>query len=117
MSEVRYKDLGTTILRELFGDSPKIRILDIFFDNPYFDFSKSEVIRELGLSKTTFYKHFPYLEENGLVTVSRRFGKTKLYRINRENPVVDKLEDIVMTVSLKTAEQEAEKMKRPIAAR
>ena len=58
MDEVRYKDLGETLLIKMFGNSPKLRILDFFLDNPYFGFSKSEVIRELGMSKQTFYKYF-----------------------------------------------------------
>jgi len=51
MPEVRYKDLGETLFIKMFGYSPKLRILDIFLDNTYFDFSKSEVMRELRMNK------------------------------------------------------------------
>ncbi|MGC8961189.1 MAG: hypothetical protein ACP5K1_01925 [Candidatus Bathyarchaeia archaeon] len=54
--KVRYKDLGETILIRMFGYSPKLRIMDMFLDNPYF--SKSEVVRELGMSEQTLYKNF-----------------------------------------------------------
>ena len=45
------------------GDSPKLRIIDFFLDNPLFDFTKKEVIEALGMSKQTFYKYFPDLEK------------------------------------------------------
>ena len=114
MAEVAYKDLGETLLVRMFGNSPKLRILDIFLDNPYFDFSKSEVIRELGMSKQTFYKYFKDLEELGIVKPTRRIGRATLYRINKEHPLVKKLDEVINEVSLQLAEQEAEKMKKPI---
>jgi len=95
----------------MFGNSPKLRILDIFLDNPYFDFSKSEVIRELGMSKQTFYRYFKDLEELGIVKPTRRIGRATLYRISKEHPLVKKLDEVINEVSLQLAEQEAEKMK------
>lgn len=113
MSEVRYKDLGETLFVKMFGYSPKLRILDIFLDNPYLDFSKSEVVRELRMSKQTFYKNFKDLEELGIVKPTRNIGRATMYRINREHPLVRKLNEIVNEVSLQIAEQEAEKMRVP----
>mgnify|MGYP001108499958 CR=1 FL=1 len=115
MAEVTYKDLGETLLIRMFGNSPKLRILDIFLDNPYFDFSKSEVIRELGMSKQTFYRYFKDLEELGIVKPTRRIGRATLYRISKEHPLVKKLDEVINEVSLQLAEQEAEKMK-PVPA-
>jgi predicted transcriptional regulator len=114
--EVKYKDIGETILIKMFGNSPKLRILDIFFDNPYFDFTKSEVVRELGMSKQTFYKNFRDLEALGIVKPSRNIGRATLYKINREHPLVKRLDEIVSEISLQIAEQEAEKMKKSIPA-
>ncbi|MBS7626605.1 winged helix-turn-helix transcriptional regulator [Candidatus Bathyarchaeota archaeon] len=113
MSEVKYKDLGETLFVKMFGYSPKLRILDIFLDNPYFDFSKSEVIRELGMSKQTFYKNFKDLEELEIVKPSRNIGRATMYRINTEHPLVKRLNEMVDEVSLQIAEKEAEKMRVP----
>lgn len=63
--KVRYKDIGDSILLKALGYSPKLRILDIFLTNPYLDFSKEELVRELGMSKQTLYKNFKDLEELG----------------------------------------------------
>jgi len=73
--------------------------------NPYFDFSKSKLVKELGMSKQTLYKNFGDLEELGIVKVSRKIGRT-LYKINMQHPLVKRLYDMVEQTSLKIAEQE-----------
>jgi len=103
-----------SILIKTLGDSPKLRIVDFFLDNPLFDFAKKEVIEALGMSKQTFYKYFPELEESGIVKVSRRIGKAKLYRINVEHPLVKMLRDYETKMSKEMAEKA--KMKKPILA-
>jgi len=117
MKEVMYKDLGDSLLLKAFGYTPKLRIMDIFMTNPYFDFSKSELVRELGMSKQTLYKNFSDLEELGVVKVSRRIGRATLYKINMQHPLVKRLYDMVTQTSLKIAEEEAEKMKKPVAVK
>ncbi|RLG54870.1 MAG: hypothetical protein DRN95_08435 [Candidatus Hydrothermarchaeota archaeon] len=103
-----------SILLKTLGDSPKLRIIDFFLDNPLFDFTKKEVIEALGISKQTFYKYFPELEEYGIVEVSRKIGRAKLYKINLKHPLVSMLREYETKVSMQIAEKEAEKMKKSI---
>ncbi|MEM3104441.1 MAG: winged helix-turn-helix domain-containing protein [Candidatus Bathyarchaeia archaeon] len=109
------KEYQSLLLKTL-GDSPKLRIIDFFLDNPLFDFTKKEVIEALGMSKQTFYKYFVDIERYGIVIPSRRIGKATLYKINPENPLVKMLREYETQLSLQIAEQEAEKMKKPIEA-
>ena len=109
------KEYESIIIKTL-GDSPKLRIVDFFLDNPLFDFTKKEVIEALGMSKQTFYKYFPDLEEYEIVKVSRRIGRAKLYRINIEHPLVTMLREYEKKVSLQMAEKEAVKLQKPIPA-
>lgn len=102
-----------SILLKTLGDSPKLRIINFFLGNPLFDFTKKEVIEALGMSKQTFYKYFPEIEEYGIVTVSRRIGRAKLYKINLKHPLVSMLRDYETKASLQIAEEEAEKMRVP----
>jgi len=115
MEEVRYKDTGDSLLIKAFGYSPKLRMVDIFLTNPYFDFSKEELAKELGMSKQTVYKNFKDLEELGVVKISRRVGRAVMYRINMEHPLVKRLGEMVNEISLQIAEREAEKSKRAIS--
>jgi len=105
------KEYELIIIKTL-GDSPKLRIVDFFLDNPLFDFTKKEIIEALGMSKQTFYKYFPDLEEYGIVKVSRKIGRAKLYKINLEHPLVSMLREYEKKVSL----QMAEKARKPIPA-
>jgi len=114
--EVRYADTGESLLIKAFGYSPKLRIIDIFLTNPYFDFSKEELSKELGMSKQTIYQNFKDLEELGVVKVSRKIGRATLYRINREHPLVKRMDEIVNEISLQIAEREAEKLKKAVLA-
>ena len=118
MSEKLYtrKEYESIIIRTL-GNSPKLRIVDFFLDNPLFDFTKKEVIEALGMSKQTFYKYFPDLEEYGIVKVSRRIGRAKLYKINVEHPLVIMLREYEKKVALQMAEKEAVKLRKPIPAK
>ncbi|MGB9693915.1 MAG: hypothetical protein ACPLYF_03640 [Fervidobacterium sp.] len=83
-------------------------------DNPLFDFTKKEVIEALRMSKQTFYRYFPELEEYGIVKVSRRVGEAKFYRINVEHPLVKMLREYELKLSQEIAEKAG--MKKLISA-
>jgi AraC-like DNA-binding protein len=111
----RYKETGDSLLLKAFGYSPKLRIIDIFLTNPYFDFDKEELARELGMSKQTVYRNFKDLEELGVVKVSRRIGRATMYRIDRDYPLIRTLNESVNEASFQIAEQE-KKQKIPVTA-
>jgi len=93
-----------SILIKTLGDSPKLRIINFFLDNPLFDFTKKDVIEALGMSKQTFYKYFPDLEKYGIVKVSRKIGRAKLYKINLNHPLIEMLREYEKKMSLQIAE-------------
>lgn len=104
--ELYTNEYGSILIRTL-GNSPKLRIIDFFLDNPLFDFTKKEVIEALGMSKQTFYKYFPDLEKLDIVEVSRKIGKAKLYKINLKHPLIEMLREYEKKASLQMAEKEA----------
>ena len=110
------KEYRSLLLKTL-GESPKLKIVDFFMDNPLFDFTKKEVIEALGMSKQTFYKYFEDIEKYDIVMVSRKIGKASLYKINLKHPLVTMLRDYETKLSLQLAEKEEGKMKRPIPAK
>jgi predicted AAA+ superfamily ATPase len=94
---------NNSVLIEYFGDNPVIRITDFLIENKIFDYSKKQIMEETGISKATLFKYFGKLEKVGIVKATRRFGKTTLYKINEENPVVKK----IIALGLELANQEA----------
>jgi len=93
-----------SILLKMLGDSPKLRIIDFFLDNPFFDFTKKEVIEALGMNKQTFYKYFKEIEEEGIVEVSRKIGRAKLYKINLKHPFVAMLREFEEKLSMRMSD-------------
>jgi|GEM_PF-5273606 len=79
-----------------------------------FDLTKKEIIEALGMSKQTFYKYFPELEEYEVVKVSRRIGKAKLYKINLEHPLVKMLREYEKKASMQIAQKEANRARKLI---
>ncbi|MEM4246408.1 MAG: winged helix-turn-helix domain-containing protein [Candidatus Bathyarchaeia archaeon] len=106
-----------SLLVRALGNSPKLRILDYLLDYKLNDFTKKEIIKALGMSKLTFYKYFKDLEELSLVIASRKIGRATLYKVNLENPMVKMIIEYETKLSLKIAEQEEERMKKPIPAK
>ena len=77
-----------TNLVRFFGDNPFIRMLDVFIDNIGEAYSKKEVQELAGISKGALFKHWSKLEELDLVAVTRTFGNTKLFTLNKKSLLI-----------------------------
>ncbi|MDH5385936.1 MAG: winged helix-turn-helix domain-containing protein [Candidatus Aminicenantes bacterium] len=102
-----YDEERSLLLRTL-GNTAELRILDFLLDNPRFDFSRKEIREAIGSTKRTLSEKIPKLEEQGLIRVSRKIGRAKLYKINLENPAVQAFRTLERSLSLKLAEEYAE---------
>lgn len=80
-----------SLLLKCLGDSPTLRIIDFFLDNRLFDYTKSEILGDLNMGRATFFKYWKDLEELGIVKVTRKIGRSKLYKLDDENEIVQKL--------------------------
>lgn len=94
-----YREDRESVILTLFGSGSKARILDLFLDNPLFEFTRSEIIQAIGIAKTTLYRTLPELEESGVIVETRRIGKASLYRLNDRSPVVQSLKDLIRSYS------------------
>jgi len=79
---------------EFFGDYPFIRVLDFLLENEIFDYSKKEICKNTGVSWNTLETFWDKMEEKNIVVKTRKIGKSYLFRINLENPVVQKLIEV-----------------------
>lgn len=80
-----------SLLIKFLGENPVFKIIDVLLDNKGLELTKKDILKSTGISRATLFKVWPQIEEQDIVTVTRRFGKTKLYVINAQNPVVKKL--------------------------
>lgn len=103
------------IIFRIYGNSPNTKMLDFLLSFPRNEFTANDIIGELGMSKTTFYKYFGNLVNMGIVKISQETKKPKLYSINLSNPIVQNVRKNIDFVSEKMADKESTKIKiKPI---
>ncbi|MGI0093970.1 MAG: hypothetical protein ACREA8_07700 [Nitrosotalea sp.] len=79
--------MTNSLFIQYLGDSPQLRMIDFFLDNGS-DYSKKEIIENVGISKTTFYKIWPMLEKFEIFVNTRKFGNVQLYSLNKKSIIV-----------------------------
>lgn len=80
-----------SLLARFLGENPVFKIVDFLIENKDTDLSKKDIIEGGGISKATLFNYWPQIEEQQIVIVTRKFGKTKLYTLNSKNPIIKKL--------------------------
>src|SRR3989344_9418112 len=80
-----------SLLIKFLGENPVFRIIDFLIENKGMEVTKKEIIEGAGISRASLFKCWKQLEEQEIVLVKRKFGKTKLFSLNSTNPLVRKL--------------------------
>jgi DNA-binding transcriptional ArsR family regulator len=84
-------ELKESLFLKAFGiKSPALRILDFLMDNKAYDYSKTDIAKGAGISRTTLFTAWENLEKNGLVRETREVGRAKMYKLNLKSPIVKK---------------------------
>ncbi len=87
-------DEPKSIFLQTLGDYPLLRVLDFLMENYIFDYSKTQIAELSEVSFNTMEIFWDKLIGSGMVEKTRKVGKSDMYRINRKNPVVQKLFEI-----------------------
>lgn len=111
-----YKPDETLLLKYL-GASPTLRIIDFFLDNPLSDYSKNEIVKNLGMGRVTFFKYWKELEKSGAVKTSRQVGRATMYQLDRENEVVKQLIKLHMALARRMMEKAVEVHRKQVAVK
>ena len=89
--DIPAEDHEETLFLRMFGiKSPALRILDFLMDNKAYDYSKTDIAKGAGISRTTLSATWEILEKNGLVSETRVVGRAKMYKLNLKSRVVRK---------------------------
>jgi len=78
-------------LMDILGDTPQIRILYCLYHTELYGLSLTEIAKDIFMTRQTVSKYIKGLLNNNLVVIARRFGKTKLYELNRNHKLVKAL--------------------------
>ncbi len=95
---------------EFFGDYPIIRVLDFLIENEIFDYTKKEIAKNSGVSWNTLETFWDKLVEKEIVVRTRKIGKSEMFKLNTENPVVQKLIELDKKLMLTSVEHIKEKI-------
>lgn len=95
-----------SVFVETFGESPLIKVMDFFLMYPDFDYSKSQVAKEAGISRITIEKIWNELIKKEIIVKTRESGNAALYKLNTKNPKVKILTKLDFELSAAAIEQE-----------
>ena len=98
----------------MFGDSPTIKVLDYLLTEKGLDFSISDIARNSGIGRATLYRIWDDLIKNQIIMPTRVIGKSRLYKLNSQNPKIKKLVEIDNMLILEELRNKAEKQKHRV---
>jgi DNA-binding transcriptional ArsR family regulator len=110
---LKYKTNETLLLKYL-GSSPILRIVDFLLDNPFSDYSKNEIVKNLEMGRVTFFKYWDELEKSGAVKITRQIGRATMYKLDRENPIVKHLIKLDMALAKNTMDNAVNSQKKSV---
>jgi len=112
-------------LQKLFADSSIAKLLDFLTLYKDFDYPKTEISRNSGVSWKTLYRLWPLLEKYNLVVKTRQIGRATLFKLNTENPIAQALNKLALETAAfgvneeltrQTKEQKAQEKNETIPA-
>src|SRR3989304_3148405 len=86
-------------LQKLFEDSSIARLLDFLTLYRDFDYPKTEISKNSGVSWKTLYRLWPILEKYNLVIKTRQIGRATLYKLNTESPIAHALNKLALEIA------------------
>ena len=76
------------MLTDLFGNSPRVRLLDFLADHVDYDYTLTQMHRLAHVSRPTLYRLVAALEGDGLIVQTREVGGSRFFRLATANPKV-----------------------------
>lgn len=83
--------MGESIFEDYFGDTPTVRVLNFLVLGKDFDYSMTEIAEGAKVGWTSFSRVWKELEMRNVVVHTRDIGRARLYKLNMEDPTVQKL--------------------------
>ncbi len=83
-----------SLLLRLTGELPLFKIIDFLIENKGLDFSKLDIAIGASISRASLFNYWKELENHGIVKITRKFGKTKLYTLDTKSPITKKVLDL-----------------------
>lgn len=76
---------------ELMTDGPLAKIIEFLLENPVMDYSKTDLAEQTGVSRSTIYRKWDFLENFSIIKKTRKYQNTQLYKLDIHSPVVNEI--------------------------
>ena len=100
-----------SLLLQLTGEMPLFKIVDFLAENKGMDFTKKDIAKGAEIARASLFNYWPELEKRQIVRVTRKFGKTRLYTLSSESPIVKKILELETTLISQAMDAEIVKKK------
>ena len=100
---------------EIFGNSPRVKLLDFLADHVDFDYTISQIEEFTEISRPTLYRLIGELEAEKMISPTRLVGASKFYALDTRNEkVIDMLQMEFEAINKSLLEQPREPSDQPI---
>jgi hypothetical protein len=99
MGKNESEEANPPTLQKLFTDSSVAKLLDFFTLYKDFDYPKTEISKNSGVSWKTLFRVWPLLERYEIVVKTRQIGRATLYKLNTDSPIAKALGTLALEVA------------------
>lgn len=92
-------------LQDLFQTHAIVKILDFLTLYSEFEYTRTDIAKETGISRRTLYEVWPILEKFDLVKITKTSGMIKFYQLNTASPISQHLITLADKISFFAAEK------------
>jgi hypothetical protein len=76
------------MISDILANGEMVRLLDFLLDDPFSEYTQTEISKGSGVSRPTISKLIGKLMQLNMILETRKFGITKLYEVNRKSPII-----------------------------
>ena len=106
------KNLGESVFLKTFGDNPINRVLDFLTVFNNFDYSIADIAENSNVGYSTLKILIKDLGKKKIVIETRISGRNKMYKLNRNNPLVERFVQFYWDIT----NQKAKELVMPMTA-
>jgi hypothetical protein len=108
MKSDKSKEANPPTLQKLFSDSSVAKLLDFLTLYRDFDYPKTEISKNSGVSWKTLFRVWPLLEKYEIVVKTRQIGRATLYKLNTDSPIAKAFHTLALEVAVFDAKKIAD---------
>ncbi|MGZ7108214.1 MAG: hypothetical protein ACXVHW_04520 [Methanobacterium sp.] len=101
------------MLTEIWGQCPKVKVIDLLISNPQSEYTKTDIANYSGVARSTVYGIIDQLEEYKIIKPTKKVGRSQLYQANVESEITKLI--AAFQISFEDMEMDKEVNKKEIS--